>query len=81
VRNAKDEMMVDNGQQLLLPPPKPLLPCIGLAFWAMAVTAGNGELSITCLMGSVPLWGVRRVNDAHVQGRTRVQLPIKIWLT
>ena len=26
---------------------------------AGAIAAGNGELSITCLMGSVSLWGVR----------------------
>jgi hypothetical protein len=25
----------------------------GLAFWAMPIRAGNGELSITCLMGSI----------------------------
>src|SRR5215510_6202838 len=31
-------MIVDHGQQLLLPATKPLLSCIGLALWAMAVT-------------------------------------------
>jgi hypothetical protein len=33
-----DEMIVDNRQQLLLPPTKPSLSCTSLAFWAMAVT-------------------------------------------
>jgi hypothetical protein len=31
-------MVVDNRQQLLLPSLKPLLSCISLALWAMAVT-------------------------------------------
>ena len=38
MRNAEDEMVVDNRQQLLLPSAKPLLSCIGLALGAMAVT-------------------------------------------
>jgi hypothetical protein len=29
-----------------------------LTLGAMAVPAGNGEISITCLMGSIFLWGV-----------------------
>src|SRR5205809_7105875 len=47
----------------------------------MAVTTRNGDLSITCFMGSISLWGVGRLNDAHSKGRTRVQLTIKIWRT
>ena len=35
----------------------------------------------SCLMGSISLWGVGRLNDAHSKGRTRVQLTIKIWRT
>ena len=38
VWNAKDDMIVDHRQQLLLPAAKPLLSCIGLALWAVAVT-------------------------------------------
>jgi hypothetical protein len=30
-----------------------------LAFGAVTVFAGNGEFSITCIMGSYFLWGVR----------------------
>jgi len=33
----------------------------------------------SCLMGSAPLWGVERLNDARSAGHTRVQLTIKIW--
>ena len=33
----------------------------------------------SCLMGSISLWGVGRMNDARSAGRTRVQLTIKIW--
>ena len=36
--NAKDKMVVDRRQQLLLATAEPLLSCIGLALWAMAVT-------------------------------------------
>src|SRR5207247_5658904 len=32
-------------------------------------------------IGSISLWGVGRLNDAHSKGRTRVQLTIKIWRT
>jgi hypothetical protein len=32
---------------------EPLSPGEGLAFWAVAIRAGNGELSITCFMGSL----------------------------
>ena len=35
----------------------------------------------SCLMGSISLWGVERPNDARSNGRTRVQLTIKIWRT
>ena len=35
----------------------------------------------SCFMGSISLWGVGRLNDAHSKGRTRVQLTIKIWRT
>ena len=43
---------------------------------------GFGVISFnSCLMGSISLWGVGRLNDAHSKGRTRVQLTIKIWRT
>ena len=35
----------------------------------------------SCLMGSISLWGVGRLNDAGSNGRTCVQLTIKIWRT
>ena len=36
----------------------PFGACQGLAFGTVTVWAGNGEISITCLMGSISLWGV-----------------------
>ncbi len=43
---------------------------------------GFGVISFnSCLMGSISLWGVGRLNDARSVGRTRVQLTIKIWQT
>jgi transposase-like zinc-binding protein len=35
----------------------------------------------SCIMGSISLWGVRRLNDARSKGRTRVQLTIKSALS
>jgi len=55
---GKDQMEVPHRQKLsglLLKPPG---FSQGLAFGTMAVTAGNGDLSITCLMESTSLWGV-----------------------
>jgi hypothetical protein len=44
--------VVIDGQQFSLPAFDPFHPCWILALRAMSVTAGNGELSITCIMGS-----------------------------
>jgi hypothetical protein len=44
---------VAGGQQFFTPRFEPAIPCISLAFWAMPVSAGNGEIPITCLMGSI----------------------------
>ena len=55
--NAKDEMMVDDGQQLLLPTAEPLLSCIGLALWAMAVTTAverDGLVTATIALVTMP---------------------------
>jgi hypothetical protein len=53
VRQGEDHMNVGNCEKLSLACGEPLLPSVRLAFRAMAVTACNGELSITCLMGSL----------------------------
>ena len=58
-RESKDDMEILGVEELGLTIFDPLGPCQGLAFWAMAVAAGNGDLSITCLMGSNLYWGVR----------------------
>ena len=38
-----------------------------LALRTMAIAAGNGELTITCLMGSNSLWGV----EERLSGRSK----------
>jgi len=53
MRDAEDEVIVADRQQFLLADAQPLLPGMGLALWAVAIATGNGELSITCLMGSL----------------------------
>jgi hypothetical protein len=69
---SKNNMVVPDRQKLCLSLLQPFSFGKGLAFWTVTVAARNGELSITCLMGSAPLWGVQSVNSAHVQRRTRL---------
>jgi hypothetical protein len=77
----EDDVEIARRQKLALSCRDPSLARLVLAFRAMPVTASNGEISITCVMGSISLWGVGRLNDARSNGRTRVQLTIKIWRT
>src|SRR5216684_6413523 len=53
VRDAEDQVVVIHRQQLLLASGQPLVPSVGLALRAMTIPAGNGEISITCVMGSI----------------------------
>jgi hypothetical protein len=46
-------MEVFGGQQLGAALLDSLFPCRPLAFGAVTVAAGNGEISITCVMGSI----------------------------
>src|SRR5207247_10356421 len=75
------EGTVARRYQFLFPRLDPSLTRLRRTLGTMLVTTRNGEISITCLMGSISLWGVGRLNDAHSKGRTRVQLTIKIWRT
>ncbi len=50
---GEDHVEVLGIQQLGLTILEPLSPGERLAFWAMAIRACNGELSITCFMGSL----------------------------
>ena len=52
VGNGEDHVKIRGSQQFLFPCCQPALTRLGLALWAVPVAAGNGELSITCLMGS-----------------------------
>ena len=49
---------VAGRQQFLLPSSDPSLTGLSLTLGTMTITTCNGELSITCLMGSISLWGV-----------------------
>jgi hypothetical protein len=53
VRQCENDMGVARGQQFGAPCVQPAVAGIALAPGAMPVSAGNGELSITCLMGSL----------------------------
>ena len=51
-RQGEDHMVVVHGQELGLAGLKPVPGCTGLTLGAMPIPAGNGVLSITCIMGS-----------------------------
>src|SRR5882672_8913598 len=65
-RQGEDHVVVLHGQQIGLTRLEPAARGAGLALWAMAITTRNGVHSITCLMGSVFLWG----EDATEQPRS-----------
>jgi hypothetical protein len=58
LRQSEHGMDVASGQQFPFARPEPAPARVALASWAMPVSARNGELSITCLMGSNFLWRV-----------------------
>jgi hypothetical protein len=58
LRKSEHDVEIRNGQKLCLPFGEPLGAGRGLALGAVAIAAGNGELPITCLMGSNSLWRV-----------------------
>jgi hypothetical protein len=78
MRQGEDDVDVGRGQQVLFPRFEPSVAGVGLAFWTMPASAGNGELPITCLMGSNSLWGVRCQKSMLQHGRTPFRLSIKI---
>src|ERR1039458_4677987 len=49
---SEHSMDIASGQQFPFARLKPALARVALATRAMSVSAGNGELSITCIMGS-----------------------------
>jgi hypothetical protein len=53
VRECENDMGVARGQQFGAPRVKPAVARAALAPGAMPVPARNGDLSITCLMGSI----------------------------
>jgi hypothetical protein len=49
VRQSKDNVDIGNRQQFTLPSPDPPIASAALTLGAMAIAAGNGEISISCL--------------------------------
>jgi hypothetical protein len=52
MRKGEDHVHVPGGQEFLLARLQPAVAGLGLTLGAVPISAGNGELSITCLMGS-----------------------------
>jgi hypothetical protein len=50
---GESDMDIADWQQFLAAFGEPLVASIGLTLRAMPVAAGNGEIPITCLMGSI----------------------------
>ena len=76
--HGEDEVEILHGEQIALPgldPPGFVQP---LALGAVPIAAGNGELSIPCLMGSDSLWGVTPWTCECYADVPQVALPIKI---
>ena len=59
MREREDDVDVGHVEQLALAGLEPALPRLRLTLRTVAITARNGVHSITCLMGSNCLWGVR----------------------
>jgi hypothetical protein len=55
-RHCEHNMGIRNGKKFFLPSIDPTTAGVGLAFGTMPVSTCNGELTISCLMVSVPLW-------------------------
>ena len=45
-------MDIARGEKFLTTRLEPTVASVGLTLWAVPITARNGELTITCLMGS-----------------------------
>jgi hypothetical protein len=60
VRGGEDNVAVAGGEKFSFPRRQPAFPRLCLALRTVPVAAGNGEIPITCLMGSLSLWGVEQ---------------------
>jgi hypothetical protein len=58
MRQREHDVKVGHAEQLAVASGEPALARLRLALGAGPIPAGNGDLSITCLMGSIFLWGV-----------------------
>ena len=52
MRKGKDHVHVAGGQKFLPAGLQPTVAGLGLTLGTVPISAGNGELSITCIMGS-----------------------------
>ena len=55
---SEDHVDIAGGQKVPLARRQPAVARVRLALGTVPVAARNGELPITCLMGSIFLWGV-----------------------
>ena len=60
MRQGEYDVEVGNAEEFFLSCGEPALASLCLALRTVPVPTRNGEISITCLMGSNSLWGVGR---------------------
>ena len=58
MRESEDQVGVRGGQDFPAARLNPTVAGVGLALGTVSIAAANGELSISCLMGSFFKWGV-----------------------
>ena len=61
VGECEDKVDVWHRQQFFRPRRQPSFAGVVEALWTIAIAARNGELTISCLMGSLWLWGALRL--------------------
>ena len=49
----EDHMQVARGEQFSLTGGDPPFPSRDLTLWTVTITAANGDLSVSCIMGSI----------------------------
>jgi hypothetical protein len=58
--HCENDVRIRGWKKFFLPPVDPTKAGVGLALGTVPIPARNGELTISCLMVSNPLWRVRR---------------------
>src|ERR1700692_3755742 len=78
--DGEDDVAIRHREQFLGPLCQPPIPSCGLTLGTMAVAATNGEISITCLMGSIFFWRVKWQSGVLQEAQRRFDSPLRLAL-